>query len=113
MVEDRITLRGDKYSPAYAQKLQDTYRYFRSEGFTFTEHALNESIGRVQQGRLPSMEAILDTLRNGKVYLEAEGSTLRYGNGVSIHFSSETGRVKSVVPRKKPKDSWREPDGGS
>lgn len=77
--DDRIKHRDDRYSEAYAEKLQETDRFFRSEGFTFMEHVLNGTLGRAKHGLLPSTEVILDSLKNGKVHPEPDGSVLRHG----------------------------------
>jgi SPP1 gp7 family putative phage head morphogenesis protein len=107
--QNGIILKGS-YSDAYRKKLMDTYQYFKAAGFHMTEHSLNRVLGRIQQGRLPDVQTILDTMRNGKTYVEPDGTVVKFGNGVSVHFADDNFDVKSVVPNKKPKKDWREVD---
>ncbi|MGJ7045151.1 hypothetical protein [Thermoanaerobacterium thermosulfurigenes] len=61
-----IMLRGKNYSEEYKAKLVETYNYFKENGYNFTEHALNRILGRMGQGKIFSIEDVLDTLTNGK-----------------------------------------------
>lgn len=58
-----LILKGTNYSNEYAQKLKQTYNLFLQNGFHIREHALNRIWGRINQGKLESVEQVLDVLK--------------------------------------------------
>lgn len=105
----KIDLKGN-YNPKYAQKLNDMYIYFSSNGFDVSEHALNKIMGRIRQGRIESKEQILDTLNNDFNYVEPDGTQVKAYNGISAHFDKDTGKIITITPRNKIPDDWEEID---
>ncbi|ADL69937.1 hypothetical protein Tthe_2481 [Thermoanaerobacterium thermosaccharolyticum DSM 571] len=103
-----IMLRGKNYSEEYKAKLVETYNYFKENGYNFTEHALNRILGRMGQGKIFSIEDVLDTLTNGKKYQEPDGTIVRFKNNLSVHIAKDNGDIKTVIARKRPKPDWRE-----
>ncbi|WP_339174048.1 hypothetical protein [Anoxybacillus sp. FSL W8-1294] len=103
-----------QYSKQYLQKMNDTFKYFKNEGFSFKEHAVNRVLGQKQSKgkRKFTKEDVLDVLKTGKKYHQAEGNkTVYFKDGIAVIQANDTGEIVSIVTRKKPKKDWREIDG--
>ena len=71
-----------------------------------TEHALNKIVGRIKQGKIKSVDEVLDALKTGEKYRDTiEGGTVVFKNGISIHFSDD-GFIKTVIGHAKVKSTW-------
>ncbi|RAK21131.1 SPP1 gp7 family putative phage head morphogenesis protein [Anoxybacillus vitaminiphilus] len=103
-----------QYSKQYLQKMNDTFKYFKNEGFSFKEHAVNRVLGQKQSKgkRKFTKEDVLDVLKTGKRYHQAEGDkTVYFKDGIAVIQANDTGEIVSIVARSKPKEDWREIDG--
>ena len=67
---NELTLKGTEYSAEYAQKLKDTYNLFKSNGYEISEHGLNRILGRINQGKISSIDEVIDVLNTGTKYME-------------------------------------------
>ncbi|OKO89459.1 minor capsid protein [Geobacillus proteiniphilus] len=102
------------YSAQYLQKMNKTFEYFKEKGFIFREHAVNRALGQKQgKGKRDfTNENVLDVLKTGKKYHQAEGNkTVYFKDGIAVIQANDTGEIVSIVTRKKPKKDWREIDG--
>lgn len=102
------------YSAQYLQKMNKTFEYFKEKGFIFREHAVNRVLGQKQgKGKRNfTNENVLDVLKTGKKYHQAEGNkTVYFKDGIAVIQANDTGEIVSIVTRKKPKKDWREIDG--
>ena len=105
---ETIKLKGKQYSDEYVQKLQKTHKKFKEHGFEITEHALNCVLGRINQGKIADIEAVLDVLQTGKKYRDTiEGGVIIFKNKIAIAFS-EDGVIKTVIGNAVIKPSWEE-----
>ena len=105
---DEPVLKGTDYSPAYAQKLKKAYQTIKAAGYESSEHALNRIIGRINQGKIMSMEQVLDTLTTGKQYYDTVfGGTILYKDGVAISISDDN-VIRTVIGNAKVKSTWKE-----
>jgi hypothetical protein len=101
-----LILRGTNYSSEYAQKLRDTFKVFQDEGYEIGEHGLNRIFDRINNGKIQSVDQVLDVLKSGTKYSDPiNGGTVMYKNGVSIHIA-EDGFIKTVVGNAKVKSTW-------
>jgi len=101
-----LVLKGTNYSAEYAQKLKDTYKVFQKNGYEIGEHGLNRIFGRINQGKIESVDQVLDVLKTGTKYSDTvEGGTVIFKNGISIHIA-EDGFIKSVIGEAKVKTTW-------
>lgn len=101
-----LILKGTNYSNEYAQKLKQTYNLFLQNGFHIREHALNRIWGRINQGKLESVEQVLDVLKTGTKYSDSiEGGLIYFKNGVSVHIA-EDGFITTVIGNAKIKSTW-------
>lgn len=108
--QGNIVLKGRNYSPEYREKLLELDGYFSLHGYQLSEHALNNILGRINQGRIPSKEAVLELLESPVRFKEPNGILVKYIEGLSAHINPETGVIITVVPRKKPKSDWKVAD---
>ena len=103
---NELTLKGTEYSAEYAQKLKDTYNLFKSNGYEISEHGLNRILGRINQGKISSIDEVIDVLNTGTKYIDTvNGGTVLFKNGISIHIA-EDGFVKTVIGKAKVKSTW-------
>ena len=103
---NELVLKGTEYSPEYIQKLQDTYSIFKNNGYEISEHGLNRILGRINQGKISSIEEVLDVLKNGTRYKDTvNGGIILYKNGISIHIADD-GFIKTVIGKAKVKSTW-------
>ena len=111
-----IELKGD-YSDTYRKKLMDAATKLTDQGFVPREHSLNRIVGRIAQGRIPNIDHIIETAKNGAEYSNQDGQYIRVGENknignkkdqfYSIHFDAD-GSIITVSPRKKSEiDKWR------
>lgn len=94
--------------------MNKTFEYFKEKGFIFREHAVNRALGQKQgKGKRDfTNENVLDVLKTGKKYHQAEGNkTVYFKDGIAVIQANDTGEIVSIVTRKKPKKDWREIDG--
>ena len=63
-----LVLKGTNYSAEYAQKLKDTYKVFQENGYEIGEHGLNRIFGRINQGKIESVDQVFDVLKTGTKY---------------------------------------------
>lgn len=96
---------GD-YKPSYLKALKALDGYFTGNGVIMNEHGLNRVEGRVRQGKLPGREDVLEAIRKGERYIDAEGREARYLDGISVHFGKD-GSVLTVLRRKKVPKGWK------
>lgn len=93
----------------------DAAKVLSENGLIPTEHSLNRIVGRISQGRVPDIDTIIETAKNGTEYRNAEDQVIRVGENIdskkdqfySIHFDTD-GSIITVSPRKKSEiDKWR------
>ncbi|GLC87502.1 minor capsid protein [Lysinibacillus piscis] len=99
------------YSDEYKRKLKNTYRYFKKDGFEFTTHALNRTIGQKQsKGKVSfTKEDIRAMLKEPPNFVQADnGHLVRFKNEIAIMQASDTKEVVSIVTRKNKKANWEE-----
>ena len=103
---NELVLKGTEYSTEYAEKLKDTYKIFKNNGYEISEHGLNRVLGRINQGKIGSIEDVLDVLATGTKYRDTvNGGTILFKNSISIHIA-EDGFVKTVIGKAKVKSTW-------
>ena len=86
--------------------MQDTYKIFKNEGYELSEHSLNRILGRVNQGKISSIDEVLNTLRKGTKYIDTvNGGTVVYKGGISVHIADD-GTIKTVIGNAKIKSTW-------
>lgn len=56
--QGKPALRGH-YSPTYTQKLVDTYDLLKDSWYVASEHALNRIMGRINQGKISSVDEVV------------------------------------------------------
>lgn len=101
-----LFLRGTKYSTEFAQNLQNTYKIFKNNGFDIGEHALCRMFNRINQGKIESVDDVIDVLKTGTKYADTiEGGTVIFKNGVSIHLA-EDGFIKTIIGDAHVKSTW-------
>jgi len=109
IVEDVFEVRHPGHSETYRQKLTGTHERIKEDtGYHALEHALNRLHGHINNGRIKSVDDVIDAIQNGKTYLEANGTVVKFLNGVSVHFAADNGEIKNFVPTKRPKAEWKE-----
>ncbi|ENJ9654215.1 hypothetical protein AB2T14_001838 [Clostridium botulinum] len=57
-----LALKGKNYSSEYAGKLKDAYTMFKNNGYDIGEHGLNRIFGRINQGKIQSVDQVFDVL---------------------------------------------------
>jgi hypothetical protein len=75
-------------------------------GYQLSEHALNNILGRINQGRITSREAILELLESPIRFKEPNGILIKFANGLLAHINSKTNIVITVTPRKRQGSNW-------
>lgn len=101
-----LTLKGTDYTPEYVAKLQSAYKMFQKQGYDIGEHGLNRIFGRINQGKINSMDQVFDVLKNGTKYTDAaRGGTVVFKDGVSVHIA-ENGYIKTVIGNNNVKSTW-------
>ena len=106
--DNSFILRGTQYSPEYAQKLTDTHKTFKDNGYEASEHALNRIFGRINQGKIKSIEQVVDVLKTGTTYEDTlNGGLIKFKDRVAIAISDD-GVIKTVIGEAKVKPSWEE-----
>ena len=100
---------GQSYSPEYREKLKDTYRFFRKNGFEFTAHALNRTVGQKHSTDKVNFtqEELLKVLKKKPNYEQSDGKQVRFYGSIAVIQAQDTGEIVSVVTRSKPKTDWR------
>jgi hypothetical protein len=79
---------------------------FKSNGYEVSEHGLNRILGRIKQGKIGSIDEVIDAMNTGTKYVDTvNGGTVIYKNGISIHIT-EDGFVKTVIGNAKVKSTW-------
>ena len=102
----QLVLKGTEYSAEYVQKLKNTYRIFIDNGYEVSEHGLNRILGRINQGKISSIEEIVDVLKTGTKYTDTvNGGTVIFKNGISVHIA-EDNFIKTVIGNAKIKSTW-------
>lgn len=99
------------YSDEYKRKLKNTYRYFKKDGFEFTAHALNRTIGQKQsKGKvLFTKENIKAMLKEQHNFVQSDnGHLVRFTNEIAVMQAADTKEIVSIVTRKNKKDNWEE-----
>ena len=103
---DELILKGTEYSSEYTQKLKDTYKIFKIKGYEVSEHGLNRILSRITQGKIGSIEEVLDVMESGTKYIDTvNGGIVVYKNKISIHIT-EDGFIKTVIGNAKIKSTW-------
>ncbi|MGL5715032.1 MAG: minor capsid protein [Paraclostridium sp.] len=103
----RLILKKE-YEKQYSDKLQDLYKYYKDNGATFNEHALNRVLGQKKSKKEFTKEDVLDVIKTGKEYIqESDGRKVKFKNNVSVVISDD-GQIVSVIQRNKIKTDWRE-----
>ncbi len=103
---DELILKGTEYSSEYTQKLKDTYKIFKIKGYEVSEHGLNRILGRINQGKIGSIEEVLGVMESGTKYIDTvNGGIIVYKNKISIHIT-EDGFIKTVIGNAKIKSTW-------
>lgn len=100
---------GD-YTDTYKKKLKDTYRYFEKQGYEFTTHALNRTLGQ-KSGKDKVMftrEDLAGWLKEAPNYIQPNGVLVRHREGVAILQAPDTQEIISIVTRSRPKADWKE-----
>jgi SPP1 gp7 family putative phage head morphogenesis protein len=97
------------YPLEYKQKLKDTYRYFRGNGFEFTAHALNRTVGQKHSAQKVNFtqEELLDILKQPPNFEQPDGKQVRFYSNIAVIQAKDTGEIVSVVTRSTSKDDWR------
>ncbi len=76
---------------------------FKSNGYEISEHGLNRILGRINQGKISSIDEVIDVLNTGTKYIDTvNGGIVLFKNGISIHIA-EDGFVKTVIRKAKVK----------
>lgn len=99
----------DSYSPAYKERLKETYQYFKENGFEFTLHGLGRVVGQKQSKgkRSFSNEEALEVLKKPSNYVQEDGNEVKFYNGIAAIQAKDTGEIISVVVRSKIRSDWR------
>lgn len=67
---------------------------------------MNRILGRINQGKISSIDAVLDTLNNGTKYLDTvNGGYVIFKDGISIHVAND-GFIKTIIGKAKIKETW-------
>ncbi|WP_193768910.1 minor capsid protein [Metasolibacillus meyeri] len=99
------------YSDEYKRKLKNTYRYFKKDGFEFTIHSLNRTIGQKQsKGKVAfTKEDIKAMLKEQHNFVQSDnGHLVRFKNEIAVMQATDTKEIVSIVTRKNKKDNWEE-----
>jgi len=103
---DDLVLKGKNYSPEYINKLQETYKLFKKNGFEITEHGLNRLLGRINQGKIGTVDEVINALLNGTTYIDtANGGYVEFLDGISVHIADD-GFIKTIIGNAKIKETW-------
>ena len=71
-----------------------------------SEHGLNRILDRINQGKISSIDEVIDVLNTGTKYIDTvNGGTVLFKNGISIHIA-EDDFVKTVIGKAKVKSTW-------
>lgn len=100
---------NDSYPPEYKQKLKDAYQYFKDNGFEFTAHALNRTVGQKHSAQKVNFtqEGLLDILKRPPNFEQPDGKQVRFYNNIAVIQAKDTGEIVSIVTRSTSKDDWR------
>nr|WP_319488485.1 minor capsid protein [uncultured Caproiciproducens sp.] len=100
----------DVYTVEYKQKLKDTYQFFRKNGFEFTEHALNRTVGQKHAKDKVNFtqEQLLGILQKVPNYTQPNGHQVRFYDDLAVIQATDTSEIVSIVTRKTPKADWSE-----
>lgn len=103
-------IQNSSFTDEYKRKLIDTYRYFRKDGYEFKPHALNRVLGpkRSKGKTVYTKEDIEVMLAKPPNYVQPDGKTVRFENGVAILQAPDTGEIIGIVARNTPKSDWKE-----
>ena len=79
---------------------------FASNGFDISEHALCRLLGRINQGKIKSVDEVVDVLKTGTKYADTvNGGIVIFKNKVSIHLA-ENGIIKTIIGDAHIKSTW-------
>jgi SPP1 gp7 family putative phage head morphogenesis protein len=99
------------YSDTYRGKLRDTYRLFRKEGYEFTIHALNRTLGpKKGKGKVDfTTDDVIKLLGIKPNYLQTtDGGIVRFKDGLAIVQAPDTLEIKTIVSRLSLRSDWKE-----
>ncbi|MBS3083598.1 RHS repeat-associated core domain-containing protein [Candidatus Pacearchaeota archaeon] len=94
-----ISLQGN-YPSSYKSQIQSANKFFAEQApeYSFNEHSLNSVLGRIQQGRISSQEAVVDALKNGQKYYDPSYNNYVFiKNNVKVHVDTRTNSVRTVT----------------
>jgi SPP1 gp7 family putative phage head morphogenesis protein len=100
--DEVIELKGERYSDAYREKLIDIWRRLSANGLDVEEHALNRIAGRINSGRISSIEDIIETIKYGTAGFDEEGHRTRTSETMTVHLGY-SGSIITITPRKRGK----------
>ena len=103
-----FVLKGTQYSSEYAKKLTETHKVLKDNGYETSEHALNKILGRINQGKIMSLDQVIDVLKTGTTYKDTiEGGIIKFKDGVAIAIAND-GVIKTVIGKARIKPTWEE-----
>jgi SPP1 gp7 family putative phage head morphogenesis protein len=99
----------ESYSDEYRGKLLSTYYDFKKEGYEFTDHSLNRYLGQKTGKDKVSFkkDELLSVLGKDVNYLDGDGRTVKFYDGISVIQNNDTNEIISIVTRSKPKEGWK------
>lgn len=103
-------IKSKDYSEQYKRKMINLYRYFKKEGFEFTDHSLNRVLGqKTGKGkRLFEKEELVALMKNPHNYVQENGRIVYFYEGIAVIQSPKTKEVVSVITRPNASANWRE-----
>ena len=102
-----IILRDRYANPAYRFRVLETHRVFAEKGWQSTEHFCKRVTGRMDQGKIPSIDAVFGVLSNKSNYIDLETHYyVRWYNGIAVLIDNVNGELVTIIKRNTAKDSW-------
>jgi len=97
--DNRLILKSD-YPRDYAQRLEETSSYLSQNipDYKFTEHSLNSILGRIDQGRIDSIQSVENALTSGHKYYDPQYNNIVYAkDNVLVHVDPNVNEVITVT----------------
>ncbi len=84
----------------YKEKLYRTYYTLKNNGYLVNRHAVPRIVQRINQGKISSVEKILEVLKKGHLYYDpVENNYVRYADNVAVIIDRYTGEIVNAIGR--------------
>lgn len=102
-----ITLRDEYKNKEFKLKVLESHKTFADKGWQSTEHFNKQLLGRLNSGRIKSIEDMFEVLSKPINYIDlGTHNYVKYYNDIGIVIDEINGELVTIIPRNNSQRNW-------